>query len=175
MGLLEKSRGPEGLTPHPPFLDYFGPNERVDLRWPKIWKPREGVGLVAEESPSVETSFQSSVAQIGGPSRLRNPVPEDPLLWEKDDMRRLSEAEFIQRERSLTDLALAEEAMRYDKVFFQSDCLVSGTPSLSSPFFGRTPVGEYCDFSGDEKERDEGENPLQILIGTEPPMGETVE
>ncbi|RVW44614.1 hypothetical protein CK203_110051 [Vitis vinifera] len=67
-------------------------------------------------------------------------------------------AELIQNERSLTDLALAEEAMRYDKV---SDCLVSGTPSLLSPFFGRTPVGEYCDFSGDDKERDEGENPIK--------------
>ena len=36
-------------------------------------------------------------------------------------------------------------------------------------------MGEYCDHSGDEKERDEGENPLQMLIGTKSPMGETVE
>ena len=36
-------------------------------------------------------------------------------------------------------------------------------------------MGEYCDLSGVEKEHDEGENPLQILIGTEPPLGETVE
>ena len=135
----------------------------------------EGVGLVAEESPSVETSSQSSVAQNCGPSRSRKPFSEDPLFWEKDGMRRLSEAEFIQKERSMTDLALAEEAMRYDKVFFQSDCLVFGTPSFPSPFFGRTPVGEYCDHSRDEKERDEGENPLQMLIGTKSPMGETVE
>ena len=42
-------------------------------------------------------------------------------------------------------------------------------------FYGRTPLGEYCDLSGDEKECDEGENSLQILIGTESPMGETIE
>ena len=36
-------------------------------------------------------------------------------------------------------------------------------------------MGEYCDYSGDEKERDEGENPLQMLSGTKSPMGETVE
>ena len=175
MGLLEKSRGPEGLNPPPPSVDYFGPKERVDLRRSKIWKPMEGVGLVAEESPSVETSSQSSVAQNCGPSRSRKPFSEDPLFWEKDGMRRLSEAEFIQKERSMIDLALAEEAMRYDKVFFQSDCLVSGTPSFPSPFFDRTLVGEYCNHSRDEKERNEGENPLQMLIGTKSPMGETVE
>ena len=174
MGLLEKSCGPGGPTPHPPFLDHVGPNERVDFRRPKIWKPREGVGLVAE-GPSVETSLHSNLAQICGPSRSRNPAPEDPLLWEKNDMRRLSEAELIQYERSLTDLALPEEAMRYDKVFSHSDCLVSGTPSLSSPFFGRTPVGEYYDLSGDDKERDEGENPIQMIMGTKSPTGENVE
>ena len=65
--------------------------------------------------------------------------------------------------------------MRYDSVSFQSGCLVSGPLSLSSSFYGQTPLGEYCDLFGDEKEHDEGENPLQILIGTEPPMGETVE
>ncbi|RVW55331.1 Transposon TX1 uncharacterized 149 kDa protein [Vitis vinifera] len=99
-------------------------------------------------------------------------APEDPLLREKDDMRRLSGAELIQNERSPTDFALAEEAMRYDKV---SDCLVSGTPSLLSPVFGRTPVGEYCDFSGDDKERDEGENPIQMIMGSKSPTGENVD
>ncbi|RVX21566.1 hypothetical protein CK203_002084 [Vitis vinifera] len=94
---------------------------------------------------------------------------------EKNDMRRLSEAELIQNERSLTDLALAKEAMRYDKVFSHSDCLVSGTPSFPSPFFGWTPVGEYCDLSGDDKERDEGENPIQMIMGTKSPTGENVE
>ena len=144
MGLLEKSRGPEGLNPPPPCVDYFGPKERVDLRRSKIWKPMEGVGLVAEESPSVETSSQSSVAQNCGPSRSRKPFSEDPLFWEKDGMRRLSEAEFIQKERSMIDLALAEEAMRYDKVFFQSDCLVSGTPSSLSLFFGPHTDSTRC-------------------------------
>ncbi|RVX06671.1 hypothetical protein CK203_029568 [Vitis vinifera] len=75
---------------------------------PRIWKPKEGVGLVAE-GPSVETSLHSNVAQICGPSSSRIPAPEDPLLREKDDMRRLSGAELIQNERSPTDFALVEE------------------------------------------------------------------
>ena len=123
----------------------------------------------------MEPKDQISVARSCGPSHLGSPFSEIPLFWEKDGLHRLSEAELLHKERSKTDLALVEEALRYDNVFFQSGCLVSGTLSFPSPFFGRTPVGEYCDLSGDEKERDEGENPLQILIGTEPPMGETVE
>ncbi|RVX05710.1 hypothetical protein CK203_027385 [Vitis vinifera] len=66
---------------------------------------------------------------------------------EMDGLRRLSEVEFLHKERSKIDLALVEEALRYDSVSSQFGCL----------------------------EREEGENPLQILIGTEPPMGETVE
>ena len=114
-------------------------------------------------------------AQSCGPSHSGSPFSEIPLFWEKNGLRRLSEAEFLHKERSKTDLALVEEALRYDSVSFQSGCLVSGPLSLPSPFFGRTPLGEYCDLSGDEKERNEGENPIQILIGMEPPMGENVE
>ena len=90
-------------------------------------------------------------------------------------MRKLCEAEILHKERSKTDLALVEEALRYESVSFQSRCLVSGPLSFPSSFYGRTPLGEYCDLSGDEKECDEGENSLQILIGTESPMGETIE
>ena len=171
LGLLERPCGLGGLSIQSSLVDHVGPKEWGDFRRPRIWKPKEGVGLVAE-GPSVETSLHSNVAQICGPSSSRIPAPEDPLLREKDDMRRLSGAELIQNERSSTDLALAEEAMRYDKV---SDCLVSGTPSLLSPFFGRTPVGEYCDFSGDDKERDEGENPIQMIMGSKSPTGENVD
>ncbi|RVX17800.1 hypothetical protein CK203_004078 [Vitis vinifera] len=48
-------------------------------------------------------------------------------------------------------------------------------PSSSLSFFGRTPVGEYCDLSGHGEKRDEDENPLQMLMGMEPPVSEPVE
>ena len=109
------------------------------------------------------------------PSHSGSPLSEISLFWERDGLRRLSEAEFLHIKRTKTDLALVEEASRYDNVPFQSGCLISEPLSFPSPFFGRTPVGEYCDLSGLEKERDEGENPLQMLIGTESPLSETVE
>ena len=122
-----------------------------------------------------EPSDQFVEAQSCGPSHSRSPLSKISLFWEKDGLRRLSEAEFLHIEQTKTDLALVEEATRYDNVPFQSNCLISEPPSFPSPFFGRTPVEEYCDLSGLEKERDEGENPLQMIIGMEPPLSETVE
>ena len=122
-----------------------------------------------------EPSDQFVEAQSCGPSHSRSPLSKISLFWEKDGLRRLSEAEFLHIEQTKTDLALVEEATRYDNVPFQSDCLISEPPSFPSPFFGRTQVGEYCDLSGLEKERDESENPLQMIIGMEPPLSETIE
>ena len=64
--------------------------------------------------------------------------------------------------------------MRYKSDSFQFRCLVSGPYSSPSSFSGRTPLGEYCDLSGDGKERDEGENSFRLLNGTESLVGETV-
>ncbi|RVW42758.1 hypothetical protein CK203_079938 [Vitis vinifera] len=121
-----------------PLVDHVGPKERVDFRRSIIWKPKEGVGPVVE-GPSVETNLHSNVAQTCGPRCSMNPAPDDPLLREEDDMRRLSGAELIQKERSSTDLALAEEAMR------------------------------------DGKERDEGENPIQMIMGSKSPTSENAD
>ena len=93
------------------------------------------------------------------PSPSRSPFSETPLFWEKDGQRRLCEAELLSKERSKTDLALFEEALRYESDSFQFGCLVSGPYSSPSSFSGRTPLGEYCILFGDGKERDEGENP----------------
>ncbi|RVW47703.1 hypothetical protein CK203_107043 [Vitis vinifera] len=121
----------------------------------------------------VECEFQpregKHVREAEGGSRLKEQTQST------DGTRRLSEAEFLHIEQTKTDLALVEEATRYDNVPFQSDCLISEPPSFPSPFFGRTQVGEYCDLSGLEKERDESENPLQMIIGMEPPLSETIE
>ncbi|RVW79942.1 hypothetical protein CK203_047496 [Vitis vinifera] len=76
-------------------------------------------------------------------------------------------------ERSKTDLALVEEASRY--VMVQSECLTPCVSLFLSFFFGSDSSGEYCDLSGHGEKRDEDENPLQMLMGMEPPVSEPVE
>ena len=175
MGLLVKPRGPMGINPSSSSVDSFGPKDMVDLRRTKAWKPSVDAGMVADgQSPLREPSDHFAEAQRCGPSHSVSPLSEISMFWEKDGLRRLSEAESLHIERTKTDLALVEEASRYD-IPCQSGCLISEPLSFPSPFFGRTPMGEYCDLSGLEKERDEGENPLQMLIGTEPPLSENVE
>ena len=176
MGFLVKPRGSEGINPSSSSVDSFGPKEKVDFRRTKAWKPTVDAGLVADgQSPVREPSDQFVEAQSCGPSHSGSPLFEISLFWEKDGLPRLSEAKLLHRERTKTDLALVEEATRYDIVPFQSDCLIPEPLSSPSPFFGRTPVGEYCDLSGLEEKCDEGENPLQMLMGMEPPLSETVE
>ena len=176
LGFLVKSRGSEGFNPSSSSVVSFGPKEKVDLRRSKAGKPTVEVGLVADgQSPVKVPSDQLVEAQSCGPSLARSPLSDMSLFWEKDGMRRLSEAELLHIERTKTNLALVEEATRYDIVPFQSDCLIPVPPSSPLSFFGRTPVEEYCDLSGLEEKRDEGENPLQMIMGMEPPLSETVE
>ena len=66
----------------------------------------------------MEPNDQMGEAQSCGPSHSGSPFSEIPLFWEKNGLRRLSEAEFLHKERSKTDLALVEEALRYDSVSF---------------------------------------------------------
>ncbi|RVX08235.1 hypothetical protein CK203_017631 [Vitis vinifera] len=68
-------------------------------------------------------------AQSRGPSS-GSPIYECSLFWEKDELRRLREAESFHTEQTKTDLALVEEAKRY----VQSDCL-SPEPPLPLLFF----------------------------------------
>ncbi|RVX17540.1 hypothetical protein CK203_003884 [Vitis vinifera] len=150
MGLLEKPCGPVGLDPSSSSVDSFGPKEMVDLRRTKAWRTSEGVGLVADgQSPSsVEPNDHFGEAQSYGPSHSGSPFSEIPLFWEKDGLRRLSEAEILHKERSKTDLALVEEALRYDSVSFQSGCLVSGPLSIPSSFTVRLHWGSIATFLG---------------------------
>ncbi|RVW53118.1 LINE-1 retrotransposable element ORF2 protein [Vitis vinifera] len=151
----------------------FWAKEKEDLRRIEAWKPTVEVGRVADGQKV--PSDQLAEAQRCGPSHAGSPLSDMSLFWEKDGMRWLGEAELLHIERSKTDLALAEEASRYVMVPFQSDCLVPVPPSSPLSFFGRTPVGEYCDLSGLEEKRDEDENPLQMLMGMESPVSETGE
>ncbi|RVW66283.1 hypothetical protein CK203_066250 [Vitis vinifera] len=87
-------------------------------------------------------------------------------VLEKDELRRLREAEAFHKEQTKTDLALVEEAKRY----VQPDCLSHEPPLSPSFLFGRIPVGEFCDLSGPGKKCDEDENPLQMIMGSESPL-----
>ena len=166
LGSLMRPCGTEGFNQSSSSVASLGPKENRRI---EAWRPTVEAGLVAEK----ESSDHLAEAQRCGPSHAGSPLSDMSLVWEKDGMRWLGEAELPPLERSKTDLALVEEASRY--VMVQSDCLIPVLPSSPLSFFGRTPVGEYCDLSGHGEKRDEDENPLQMLMGMEPPVSEPVE
>ena len=136
MGILVKPRGPVGINPSSSSVDSFGLRDMVDLRRTKAREPSVDAGLVADgQSPLREPSDQFVEAQSCGPSHAGSPPFEISLFWENDGLRRLSEAEFLHIERTKTDLALEEEASRYDSAPFQSGCLISEPLSFPSFFF----------------------------------------
>ena len=144
VGLGSRMRpcGTEGFNQSSSSVASLGPKEN---RWIETWRPSVEAGLVAEKEPSDHLAE----AQRCGPSHAGSPLSDMSLVWVKDGMRWLGEAELPPLERSKTDLALVEEASRY--VMVQSECLTPVFPSSSLSFFGRTPVGEYCDLSGHER------------------------
>ena len=75
----------------------------------------------------------------------------------KEGLRKQQAEEQKTMERSKTDHALIEEAMRYGNVLDSWEKRASGSsPSLSFPF-GRTPLREYYEFSGTVCEAVQGE------------------
>ncbi|RVW74084.1 hypothetical protein CK203_052234 [Vitis vinifera] len=139
---------------------------KAESRRIKAWKPTVDIGLVEDgQRPMREPSDHLVEAQSRGPSS-GSPIYECSLFWEKDELRRLREAEAFHTEQTKTDLALVEEAKRY----VQSDCLSPEPPLSPSFLFGRIPVGEFCDLSGPGKKCDEDENPLQMIMGSESPL-----
>ena len=176
--------GLEGLDLAPSLEAKFsiGPKTMEDPRWAKALKTIVGFGPARSDDDqgppqSMESRDHFGEAQNSkrsSPSPLRSPFSETSLFWEKDGQRKLCEAELHSEERSKSDLALFEEALRYESASFHFGCLVSGLYSSPSSFSDQTPLGEYYDLSGDGKEHDEEENPFRLLNGMESPMGETV-
>ncbi|RVW85673.1 hypothetical protein CK203_033425 [Vitis vinifera] len=121
----------------------------MDSRRIKAWKPTVDIGLVEDgQRPMREPSGHLVEAQSRGPSS-GSPIHECSLFWEKDELRRLREAEAFHKEQTKTDLALVEEAKRY----VQPDCLSHEPPLSPSFLFGRIPVREFCDLSGPGKNK----------------------
>ena len=67
-------------------------------------------------------------------------------------------------ERSRTYNTLIEEASRYGCAPIPSGLLTSGSSPSPSFFFGQTPLGEYCDLSGDDRVTHLREIPLRMLL-----------
>ena len=116
--------------------------------------------------PSFESRAQgggipSSV--MSGPSSLGCLDSESTNFWVKDGLRKQIEAELHSKVRSLTDHALLEEALRYGIVSYPKGNLDSGLSSSFSFFPGRTPEGEYYNYSGVVCETVQGEIPLRMI------------
>ncbi|RVW25100.1 hypothetical protein CK203_113764 [Vitis vinifera] len=84
-----------------------------------------------------------------GPARLNDCRGLSQSL---DGQRKQIEEELQSVERSRTDIALIEEASRYGSAPNPCGLLASGFSSSPSFFSGRTPLGEYCDNSRDDRE-----------------------
>ncbi|RVW47756.1 hypothetical protein CK203_103399 [Vitis vinifera] len=82
-----------------------------------------------------------------------------------DDLRKQFEEESRYEESSKTDDALLEEALRYGTASTPIGLLVPGSPSSPFSFSGRTPLGEYYDFSGAGWEIAQGETPCRNVNG----------
>ena len=78
----------------------------------------------------------------------------------KDGLRKQIEEELQTEERSKTDLALIEEALRYENVLDPNEILVYGSSFAFSFFPDWTPEGEYYDYSGVVCETIQGETPV---------------
>ncbi|RVX19008.1 hypothetical protein CK203_007106 [Vitis vinifera] len=100
-------------------------------------------GLTTVKDPGWAKAKESFVAP-GGPN------PGISIFRVKDGLRKQIEEEHHSEERSKTDLALIEEALRYGNAF---NGMLASRFSFSPFFFSdQTPMGEYYDFSGAEDE-----------------------
>ena len=82
-----------------------------------------------------------------GPCLLKGPDTGISSFWLKDDLSKQVEEEPRSVEISKTDGALLEEALRYGTASSPFGLLVPVPSSSPSSISGRTPLGEYYDFS----------------------------
>ena len=76
---------------------------------------------------------------LSGTSLLRGPNSDILSFWVKDGLQKQIEEELHSEERSKTDFALMEEALRYGNTFIPNGMLVSGL--YSSFFFWSDSIG----------------------------------
>ncbi|RVW80244.1 hypothetical protein CK203_044823 [Vitis vinifera] len=118
------------------------------------------------EASSLEGSRRlKAVETIGAPGPAgRDDCRGPSQSLEKDGRQKQVEEELYSMERSRTYNTLIEEASRYGCAPIPSGLLTSGSSPSPSFFFGQTPLGEYCDLSGDDRVTHLREIPLRMLL-----------
>lgn len=111
---------------------------------------------------------------VTGPSLLGGPDSTISSFWVKDGLRRPSEEELQFEERSKTDCALMEEAVRYENDHILIESLVSGYSSSPSSLSDQTPLGEYYNLSGAGLDITQGVSPGRLFNVTGSTEQETV-
>ena len=157
-----------------------GPSSLEGTRWVKALEAFGAPGPARLDdcrgpSQSLVGSFGVALPLVwAGPSPLRGPDAEGSPFWVKDGRRKQIEEELQSVERSRTNIALIEEASRYGSAPNPCGLLASGFSSSPSFFSSRTPLGEYCDYSGDNRETFQSETLLRMLFTPGPIEEETV-
>ncbi|RVW32460.1 hypothetical protein CK203_081278 [Vitis vinifera] len=109
-----------------------------------------------------------------GPRNWSNSKSEFIKLWVTEGMRKQLVEEQQTVERSKTDQALVEEALRYGDDFVSWRKRDSRSSPSHSFSIGRTPMmGEYYDFSGAVSEAVQGEIPLCMVTASRITKGVT--
>lgn len=133
-----------------------GPLNRKDLERAKVISPSFEPGLDLGPASEARTGVWT------GPSLLKGPDAGISSFWlkSKEDME-----EPCPVESPKTDGALLEEAQRYGNSSSLGELLVPAALSSSPLFSGRTPLGEYYDFSGAGWEVAQRDSQCRIVNG----------
>ena len=131
---------------------FSGPLPRKDLGWAKAKEPLMVSGLNCRGPllPGAKGLAPSSEARPlvwTGPCLLKGPDAVISSFWLKDDLSKQEEEEPCSVEISKTNDVLLEEALRYGTASSPFGLLVPVLFSSPSSISGRTPLGEYYDFS----------------------------
>ena len=134
-------------------LLFIGPLPRKDLGWAKAKEPLmvSGLncrGLLLPGAKGLAPSSEAHPLVWTSPCLLKGPDAGISSFWLKDDLSKQEEEEPCSVEISKTNGVLLEEALRYGTASSPFGLLVPVIFSSPSSISGRTPLGEYYDFSG---------------------------
>ena len=131
---------------------FFGPLPMKDLGWAKAKEPLVVFGLdcrgpLLPGAKGLAPSNEARSLVWTGPCLLKGPDAGISSFWLKDVLSKQEEEEPCPMEISKIDGTLLEEALRYGTASSPFGLLVPVIFSSPSSISGRTPLGEYYDFS----------------------------
>ena len=131
---------------------FFGPLPMKDLGWAKAKEPLVVFGLdcrgpLLPGAKGLAPSNEARSLVWTGPCLLKGPDAGISSFWLKDVLSKQEEEEPCPMEISKIDGTLLEEALRYGTASNLFGLLVPVAFSSPSSISGRTPLGEYYDFS----------------------------